>query len=315
MREMVLNHASIFALDSDRESVTRWLKDLTRSMAGLVRERVVQSSLRMAQGFHDSPCLPGYSLFDACQRLRAHNHRDEYVLLMRLAAKIPLLSEVAEEVRDRFRACEHRILPAPDGEPLVFCAITDAIAVGFPSAPEWDRDRVTVHFDELLPDETLEPTSEEIDQLTRSAHAAPICDRHRARVRLGAGSDPVALWKNRGAVFPNLIFGPGVQDNLRKYAHLLSTIVGKLAALDASARDWRDRASPAPIWRTKVTSESQLLMANPALRESRRFRSHRGTREVFELHARFGDHGRIHFRFDAESREVEIGYIGPHLPV
>ena len=182
---------------------------------------------------------------------------------MGLTDKQPLLMEVGPDVKDRFLACEEQTLPANDGEALVFCAITDAIAVGFPSAPEWDRDRVTVHFDELLPDETVGPTSEEIDQLTRSVHAAPICDRHRARVRLGAGSDPVALWKNRGAVFPNLIFGPGVQDNLRKYAHLLSTIVGKLAALDASAMDWRDRASPAPIWKTKVTSESQRLMAKP----------------------------------------------------
>ena len=315
MREMVLNHASIFALDSDRESVARWLKDLTRGMAGLVRERVVQSSLRMAQGFHDMPCLPGYSLFDACQRLQVQRNRDEYVFLMRLAAKVPLLSEVAEEVRDRFRACDHRKLPAPDGEPLVFCAITDAVAVGFPSSPEWDRDQVTVHFDELLPDETLEPISEEIDQLTRSAHAAPICDRHQARVRLGAGSDPVTLWENRDAAFPNLSFGPGVQDDLRKFAHLLSTIVGKLTALDASAREWRGHGDPAPRWNTKVTSESRAVMTNPALREARRFRSHLGTREIFEWHARFGDHGRIHLRFDAESREVEIGYIGPHLPV
>ena len=39
-----------------------------------------------------------------------------------------------------------------------------------------------------------------------------------------------------------------------------------------------------------------------------------GTRETFEWHARFGD-GRIHLRFDPQSREVEIGYIGPHLPL
>ena len=313
MREMVLNHASIFALDSDRESVTRWLKDLVRGMAGLVRERVVQSSLRMAQGFHDSPCLPGYSLFDACQRLRAQHDRDEYVLLMRLAAKIPLLSEVAEEVRDRFRACEHRKLPAPDGEPLVFCAITDAIAVGFPSAPEWDRDRVTVHFDELLPDETIEPASEEIDQLTSAEHAGPICARHRDRLLVG--SNPTRLWENRGIAFPNLVFGPDVQDNLTESANLLSTIVGKLKALDASARDWFDRGGPAPTWKTKVTSESQAVMTNPTLREERRFRSHLGTREIFEWHARFGSNGRIHLRFDPRIRHVEIGYIGRHLPL
>ena len=313
MREMVLNHASILAPESDRESVADWLKDLARGIARLVGDQVVQSSLRMAQGFHDTPCLPDYSLWAALHGLRAQGLLEEYLFLMRLAAKIPLLSEVEEEVGDRFLACEERTLTPPDGEPLVFCVITDGIAVGFPSAPEWDRDRVTVHFDELLPDEATEPTSEEIDQLTRAAHAGPICARHRDR--LLAGSDPTTLWENREVAFPNLSFGPDVQNDLRKFAHLHSTIVGKLTALDASAREWRGHGDPAPRWNTKVTSESRSVMTNPALREARRFRSHLGTREIFEWHARFGDHGRIHFRFDAESREVEIGYIGPHLPV
>ena len=313
MREMVLNHASILALESDRESVADWLKDLARGIARLVGDQVVQSSLRMAQGFHDTPCLPDYSLWAALHGLRAQGLLEEYLFLMRLAAKIPLLSEVEEEVGDLFLACEERTLTPPDGEPLVFCVITDGIAVGFPSAPEWDRDRVTVHFDELLSDEATEPTSEEIDQLTRAEHAGPICARHRDR--LLAGSTPTTLWENREVAFPNLSFGPDVEENLRKYAHLLFTIAGKLGALDSSARDWRDRGGPAPRWKTKVTPESPAVMSNRVLREARRFRSHLGTREIFEWHARFGDHGRIHLRFDAESREVEIGYIGPHLPV
>ena len=47
---------------------------------------------------------------------------------------------------------------------------------------------------------------------------------------------------------------------------------------------------------------------------ARRFRSQRGQRETFEWHARFGGSGRIHLRFDAVAREVEVGYIGPKLP-
>ena len=56
-------------------------------------------------------------------------------------------------------------------------------------------------------------------------------------------------------------------------------------------------------------------MKNRFFREARMFQSHRGTREIFEWHARFGDGGRIHLRFDPPSKEVEIGYIGPHLPL
>ena len=312
MREMVLNHASVLAPESDRESIARWLGDLTGGMAALIRNQVVERSLRMARTFHDTQCLPDYSLFAASNDLRLRGFRDEFGFLMGLAAKVPLLDEVCEEDTGRFLACEERTLPSPDGEPLVFCAVTDGIAVGFPSAPEWDRDRATVHFDELLPDETTERRLEEIDQLTRAEHADPICARHRHRLR--AGSDPVSLWENRAAAFPNLVFGPGVEDDLRRYANLFSTIIGKLDDLDESARDWNRRGGAEPPWRTRVSRESQSVMTNLALREARRFRSHHGTHELFERHARFGDHGRIHLRIDPESREVEIGYIGWHLP-
>ena len=56
-------------------------------------------------------------------------------------------------------------------------------------------------------------------------------------------------------------------------------------------------------------------MSHPTLREARRFRSVKGTRVIFEWHARFGSGGRIHLRFDAGVREVEVGYVGDHLPL
>lgn len=314
---MVLNHASVSAPHADRRRATEWLKDMASGMGLLVREEVVQSSLRMERSLYDTPSLSGYSLHDVCLELRAQGYRDEYVFLVRLATKVPLLSEVGQDLEERFRSCEERMLPAGDGEPLVLCAIADWIAIGFPSEPTWDRDRITVRFDELLPDETIGEVSEEIDQLTRSVHAGPICERHRVRHRnrLRAGADPHRLWVNRETIFPNLVFGPDVEDNLRDQAHLLPTIAGKLADLDQSARDWHDSNDPAPPWRTNVSPESNTVMNNRTLRNARVFRTHLGTREIFQWHARFGNSGRIHLRFDPDSREIEIGYIGPHLPL
>ena len=312
MREMVLNHASVLVPDSNRHEISEWLRDLVEGMRRLVESEVVLKSLRTAHALYDTQCLPGYSLFDAYLALRSAGFREEFRLLMGLTDKQPLLTDVGPDVEDRFLACEEQTLPAGDGEPLVFCAITDGISVGFPSTPEWDRDRVTVHFDELLPDETIKPTSEEIDQLTRAEHAGPVCDRHRQRIR--AGSDPVALWENRAVIFPNLVLGPGVEDNLRNSSHLFHTIIGKLVELDRSAGEWQATGGPAPRWRTRVSPESTERMKDPAFRATRRFRSHQGTVEIFEWHARYGDGGRIHLRFDPETREVEIGYVGPHLP-
>ena len=267
----------------------------------------------MAREFHDTPCIPNYSLFDAWQALRTRSYRDSYAFVARLVTKSPLLIDVGEEIGDRFRACEERTLPTPDGEPLVFCAITDGVAVGFPSLPEWDRDQVTVHFNELLSDESIEPVSEEVDQLSRAEHAGPICTRYRNQ--LLAGSDAASLWENRETAFPSLSFGPGVQDNLRRCSRWLSPIIRKLRTLNESAREWREFGGSMPNWKTKVTPESGRVKDNPVLRESRRFTSRGGTNELFEWHARFGSSGRIHLRFDSVSRSIEIGYIGPHLPL
>ena len=312
MREMVLNHASVLVPGSNRHEISAWLSELAEGMRRLVESEVVLKSLRTAHALYDTQCRPGYSLFDAYLALRSGGFREEFRLLMGLTDKQPLLTGVEPDVKDRFLACEEQALPAGDGEPLVFCAITHGIAVGFPSAPEWDRDRVTVHFNELLPDETIEPTSEEIDQLSRAEHAGPICARHRNR--LLAGSNPATFWENRSAIFPNLLFGPGVEENLKDSSHLFHTIIGKLVDLDLSAEEWQARGGPAPRWRTRVSPESTERMKNTDFRAARRFRSHRGTMEMFEWHARYGDSGRIHLRFDPETQEVEIGYIGPHLP-
>lgn len=313
MREMILNHASLFAPDSDRHSISTWLKDVAVGMSQLVSEGVVHASLRTAKHPSDTLCLADYTYFDACIDLQRSNHRDEYVFLMRMASKYPLLDDVGEEVRDRFLGCQELKLADKDGEPLVLCAINDGIAVGFPSTPTWDSDRLTVEFEELLAGETIGQASEEIDQLTRAGHAYGICDRHRDRIRVP--NDPKTLWEERRELFPGLIFGPGVQDNLRTCANRLSTVAAKLLDLDRSAQEWRVAGGPAPSWRTKVTPESEGLKRFPKLLAARRFQSHIGSRELFEWHARFGSGGRIHLRFDPRSREVEVGYIGNHLPL
>lgn len=288
-----------------------WLADLSTGVQKLIADEVAPAQLRMCKEPCDTPCLPDYSLYDAIRGVRAAGFRDEFLSLMRLASKSPLLRDATAEVRGRFLGVEEVSFGREEGEPLVLCAITDWIAVGLPSAPSWECDRLTVEFNELLPDETFSSASEVIDNLTRRCHAAPIAERHRER--LARGSDPATLWKNKHLWFPAIVFGPGVETNLQNCAAHFGTVVGKLIDLNAAAAEWKAQGGPAPLWRTKVTDESQSLA--PKHRNARRFQSHHGTTEWFTWHARFGSSGRIHLRFDADVREVEIGYIGPHLPI
>ena len=307
MREMVLHHASVTS--PDRRTAVDWLKDVATGMAQLVAKKVAQSSLRTRHPLFAIGCLPGYSLWDACQDVRQSGAKEEYAYLMHLFSKSRLLTEVEFDVKDRLLAFQAKDLPPEDGEPLAFCAITDGIAVGFPSDPVRNHDRLTVRFDELLPDGSFKETSETIDYLTRAIHAHSICERHHAA--FFQFLNPSALWKHREEVFPNLVFGPEVELPSRFFW----SIAKRLAELDRSGAEWHNVGGPIPPWTCKVTPESDKVKNNKKLLDARRFMSRRGKRELFEWHARVGSGVRIHLRFEADSKEIEIGYIGLHLPL
>ena len=308
MREMVLNHASVPARDDS--NFVNWLKDLAQGMALLVDNKVSGKNLRVCQkgsGRHEN-------LFHALNILRSSGAREEYIFIVSLATKTPLLYEVDERINDRFRSCETTEFPEDHGAPLVLCAITDWIAVGFPTAPLWDNDQLKISFDEILDDESIAVTTEYIDNLTRSIHAGPICDRHEGKFL--AGINPVFLWNNREKAFPFLTFGPDVEKNLTEIqSREFHTVVKRLIALNKTAMIWPNKGGTIPPWRTHVTPESYSVNRSKKLRQARVFKSCDGTHKLFEWHARFGSAGRIHIRFDQKLFEIEVGYIGGHLPL
>lgn len=313
MRQMVFNHASARTSKQNRHDVSGWLKGIAVGMSQLVRGGVVQKSLRLNQQLYAIQCSEHFTLWDALNALGKAGYREERRFLLGLTAHAPLLDSIDEEVKDRFLSTESKHLPGSDDEPTILCAIADWIAVSFPSSPTWDSDNLVVQFRQLLCDDTMVDHSETVDHLSRTHHAASILDRHLARLQLGC-DNPRLLWKNRRQVFPYLLFGPEVEHNLISCARSLGTIVRKLIALNESSREWREQGGPAPMWKIYVTPESKSSMQDPEFVRTRTFKSCNGTSMVFERHARFGS-VRIHLRFDSASRDVEIGYIGPHLPV
>lgn len=313
MREMVLNHASIRVDRRQRDEVVGWLVGLAEGMAKLIECSVVQSALRMVHSPHEIVCTDGHTLFHAYNDLRREGNREEFLFFIRLTSKLPLLQDVAPDIRERFLGCEGLNPPQEDGEPLLLCALADWISISFPSQPDWDRGKLTVRFRELRQDGSLAEATENAENVARPSHARQITEQHKRRLLVG--SNPRELWENRQAVFPTLTFGPGVEENLIDAAGLFSVIVGKLVLIGQSANEWLDAGGPAPDWKTRVTRESITVRNNPTLLAARRFSSQTGDHQLFEWHARYGNNGRIHLRFDSTTREVEIGYIGPHLPL
>ena len=313
MRELVLNHASL--KPAGWHKVVEFLPDLADGIAELVKAGTAQSALRMCQSPYEIFMQGDRSLFAAYQECRRQGWRDQSLFLMRLSSKVPLHADLSLNVVDRLLVCETSDLPSEDGDPLLVCVIADSIAVSFPTKPRWDRDRLLVEFQELLGDDSLNYASEEIDNLARSAHAGPIIERNRQRLRRQC-SDTSALWRRRAEMYPHLLFGPDVSDHLsRLNAGWLPTLLNRLAELDEAAGDWSVTRGPTPPWKCKVTPESRSVMNQPTLRNARSFTSVRGHRRQFEWHARFGGRGRIHLRFNPKTHEIEVGYIGTHLPL
>lgn len=311
MRSLVLNTASVSGLSVDRGTLSTWLREIVNGMRRLVASRVARPELRMQQGIHRTRCLAEVSLFDVAMDLLRSGWRDEYEFFLTVAGRAEWTENLDVEDVDRFLACEEQTLPGRDGEPLMLCLITGGIAVGFPSSPLWDADRIEVRFQELVAEDEIEDRTETIEHLARLAHATRIAERHAVAVR--GCADPRELWRRRSEAFPNLRFGPGVEADLARLGGHYSGVAAKLATLDAAAAEWEETGGNAPRWRTEVTAESTRIMHHPTLRDARRFKSSHGDSRIFEWHARYGSGFRIHLRFDRVNREIEIGYIGPHL--
>ena len=208
MRQMVFNHASIVLSNQHSDSV--WLKDMALGMKELINTGV--SSLNQGLRMSSRGSATFYSMLYGEHNDRWKTEmRDELEFLATLSTT-SLIKDAGEDTIDRLSRCQEKTLPPEEGKPLLFCAFTDGIAVGFPSDDMWDRDEITVRFDELLPDASIEELSETIDNLTRLVHASVIRDRHIAALR--QLTDPDAFWNAREEAFRRLRFLPNVRERL-----------------------------------------------------------------------------------------------------
>lgn len=136
MRELVLNDASIDA--ADQRTAMDWLVDIAKGMSSLVEKKVVQNALRTSRPLQEIHYRGNCSLWEVILALRQQGLIEEHRFLMRSSVKSPLENELKEDVKDRFLSCEGKTFPPPAGDPLVLCAISDGIAVSFPSDLIWD---------------------------------------------------------------------------------------------------------------------------------------------------------------------------------
>jgi len=149
-----------------------------------------------------------------------------------------------------------------------------------------------------------------VDHVSTPEHAAHVVDRVRlmARSALTARS----FWESKESAFPNLVFGTGVEADLRKFsAKMLNLLFNRLADLDSRVNEWK-RSGAFPDAMPPITGESSPTMSQ--FGDDRKFRDEAGVVVVFEDHIWIDSLHRIHLLKDDHAKVLKIGYIGRHLP-
>lgn len=308
MQDMVLNHPSI----EIRDEITQiaCLQDLAKGIATLQSANIANKNLRMTHHLYEIPLSPAGSIYDALNKMRKGNAREEAAFWMSLAQKCPLLEDVPEADVDEIQGKEIEAMPT-SGPILLLCAQKAYISISFPTG-HWDRDQIEFEYQELDDQGETSLRTASIDNLARSSHANAIIARYRSDLFSNLTLDN--FWAHRHTVFKNLDFGLNVEQQLSKLGEgLFPQIVEKLRQLQASAATWGNTQDVR--WHCKVTDESDSVKNDSRLAAQRRFADANGKPQDFFWHARVGSSVRIHFRFDVARKWIEIGYIGPHLPL
>ena len=317
MREMVLNHASLVA--DNRYVATEWLIGLSKGISAIRSDGIVTSPMRAGKYFYEIQCTVDATLLDLTIEMLSTPSIEEAQLLMELDSKslaLPLNDanqDVTEEDTElRLMTPFDPPLSMADAGPLLYCAVNQGTALGFPSSSTWDRDEIEVRFERVTAD--VSAITKLVDNVTRPEHAEAICERHRANLRDIANFDE--LWERRASAFPNLVFGSDIRRQLESVnPRHLSSIIRCLRHLEDASRAWQLQGGAMPSWSINVRNESDSVKQNRRLNKRRLFRTQSGNKEFFMWHADYDDGGRVHLRFDAETKKVEIGYIGKHLPL
>lgn len=184
----------------------------------------------------------------------------------------------------------------------VLCALTHSTLISLTRAPLWDLDQIGFSFDGE--DYTF-------DHIAKAQHASAI--RARRVVAIRAEITRRSFWERRGQAFPHLLFGEDVATQLQSFdATLLPLLFRRFAELDALALRWKtENTDRLPADGPEVKPESQATMDNYG--NLRRFRGADGAMRTFELHVWVDRGHRIHLYAHREQRQIEIGYVGPHL--
>lgn len=290
LRGLALLDAGSEVLPSLRLNIDPWLQPL---VAEPLREPITLGQL--AHSFYETRDHDLAAFFDSLNRSIPSDHALDEVSVDAILRLDPQYAAPGyEQTLGSVQAA---------GVDALICAAMNFTLVGLLRSQLWNFDRMgfVCGSQAYLFDHLAEPT-----------HAEAINARRIEALR----SELTArtFWSLKGSVFPHLLFGLDVREQLKKFSTVLMPLMFKrLAELDARAMIWRTSPSELfPEGTTEIKKESLQTMKRYG--SDRSFRGHDGMRRTFEDHLWIERSHRMHLFLNPKDKSVEIGYVGKHLP-
>ena len=318
MSEYVLNNASIAEPYAEAATARVHLADLLKGLALLDSDSSVLPSLRLnvdpwLQPLVQENASPPITLGELAHGFYGTVDHDLAAFFDSLNRSVPADQALDEASVDAILRIEPDG-PALDYQPTfasiqaagtdaIICAVMNFTLVGLLRCDLWRFDRMgfVSRSETYVFDHVAEPCHAE------AIHSRRLADR---RYELTARS----FWTQRNQVFPHLLFGLDVQDQIEKFSTTLMPLMfRRLAELDSRVRSWREAPiAQVPDGTTAISKETSRTMMRYGT--ARKFRGHDGAIRIFEDHMWVDRSHRIHLFMDVSEKRIEVGYIGRHLP-
>ena len=308
MREPVLNSACVGLGLTNMDDAISATMDIEQGLISLFSSGHILKQLRLHAPLHEIEIFSGVTLYDVFLEI-CNRTSDRGRFLMLMATKCPIDKDLADEkLADLIN---WRLTTHPDCLSLLLCAVSD---VRIPISLSWDERwatsplKVTVCRDNNKSECLRELYVHNVFSFQNAKEIVEIFNNDILN-----SIDLFNLWYQKGVLFPRLKFGPGVQNDLQGVGpEIYRAAVGRLSELNRAAVEWEISGAASPTYFSKVTGESGATMKKFGNR--RIFLSAEGKNETFEKHAWVPMGHRLHLRELHDTKLIEVGYIGTHLP-
>ena len=309
---MVLNEHSLQQA-SDICEARGWMTQFVKTMQTATRDHKVARSLRITSDIFEIDLANNYPLRRWLNDLQVQKEMQLY--LKSLTTKLPPWNDLLD-LDDQVNAYQlshtgynHE---APQVCGLWVSHLVNALAISLPSHSDWKSNKLDLKVQWL--DEEGDIQSEHVTVIHAShpdhvtEHEAWIEERLRKEIQ-----NDNDLWDHRAALFPSLTFCDAVESQIRDLNQtMLWPIARRLSELQAHCEKWTCGGFNKEGLLGEPRQEGEATLQKYG--KERTFRCPDSEERCFSWHVSINPNAwRLYFFPVLETKELIIGYIGPHL--